>query len=152
MPQYIKTLSIAALTFIIGFFLGLSVTKVPPNTAQPITSDKQQAESQEKSKINIMVDFENRKVTTLNNIEINGEDSLLDIMKTSINNANIAFEYTEYEGLGALITKIGERKNGEDNSYWQYWVNGQMAQVGASSFQPQNGDIIEWKFLPDQGY
>ena len=138
--------------FIIGFFLGLSVTKVPPNTAQPITSDKQQAESQEKSKINIMVDFENRKVTTLNNIEINGEDSLLDIMKTSINNANIAFEYTEYEGLGALITKIGERKNGEDNSYWQYWVNGQMAQVGASSFQPQNGDIIEWKFLPDQGY
>ena len=77
-----------------------------------------------------MIDFEDDKVKTLNDIEISENANLLDIMKKELTAANIPFEYKEYSGLGALVTKIGDKSNGTGTSYWQYWVNNKMPLVG----------------------
>ena len=157
MPPKLKgflpiTISLA-IGLVTGILLGLSLIQAPPQqNVAPISSEKQQTEQQEKSKFNLMIDFEDGKVTTLNDIEISENASLLDTMKNGLAAANIPFEYKEYSGLGALVTKIGDKSNGTGTSYWQYWVNNKMPPVGASSYQPRAGDIIEWKFLPDQGF
>src|SRR3989338_9571174 len=141
------------LALIIGFegglyfgYKNLSPSKITTNSQNELTT------TQEKPKISIMVDFEDGTVKTLNDIEISENANLLDTMKNTFATANIPFEYKEYSGLGALVTKIGDKSNGSGTSYWQYWVNNKMPPVGASSYQPRADDIIEWKFLPDQGF
>lgn len=151
MFQKFKIFISIVLAIIIGFLGGLSIAKIPPKIVQPITSDKQQADQQKPAKISLMIDFEDGTVKTINDIEINENTNLLETMKNTFSAENIPFEYKEYSGLGALVTKIGDKSNGTGTSYWQYWVNNKRPDVGASSYQPKNGDIIEWKFLPDQG-
>lgn len=62
----------------------------------------------------------------------------------------LAFEYEDYGDMGMLITGLGGRLGGEGGAYWQYWVNGFYAQVGASAYQLQDGDQIEWKLTDAQ--
>lgn len=52
----------------------------------------------------------------------------------------------EYSGLGTLVESIGNKKNGENDEYWQYKVNEIMPQVGADKLQVKDGDVIEWYF------
>lgn len=59
----------------------------------------------------------------------------------------------EYTGMGVLVEKIGDIKNGVDGKYWHYYINGKLAPVGASDYMLQANDGIEWKFAePDTDY
>ncbi|PIR86005.1 hypothetical protein COU14_01160 [Candidatus Kaiserbacteria bacterium CG10_big_fil_rev_8_21_14_0_10_44_10] len=56
----------------------------------------------------------------------------------------------EYPGLGILIEGINGKINGEDDKYWQYFVNGTMPQVGADKLELKDGDIVEWRYEVSQ--
>jgi len=146
---FLSTVLALAIGFGGGLYFGYKDLSPSKITADP---QRELVTTQEKPKISLMIDFEDGKVTTLNDIEINNNANLLEIMKNKLAAENIPFEYKEYAGLGALVTKIGDKSNGTGTSYWQYWVNNKMPPVGASSYQPRADDIIEWKFLPDQGF
>lgn len=45
-----------------------------------------------------------------------------------------------------FIEAINGVENGEDNRYWQYYVNGKFADVGCSNYFLHNNDIVEWRF------
>jgi hypothetical protein len=45
---------------------------------------------------------------------------------------------------------MGEYTNGTDRKYWQYFVNGILAPVGADSYVPKEDDVIEWRFEEPQ--
>jgi hypothetical protein len=55
-------------------------------------------------------------------------------------------EFTFYQGMGVLVENIDGVKNGTDNKYWQYWVNGELPMVAADKKEVEAGDRIEWKF------
>ena len=56
----------------------------------------------------------------------------------------------EYPGLGILIEGINGKINGEDDKYWQYFVNGTMPQVGADKLELKDGDVVEWRYEVSQ--
>ena len=64
--------------------------------------------------------------------------------------ADLKLKTKEYSGLGALVISMGNKENGKDNKYWQYYVNGIMPQVGADKYILQNGDIVEWRFAASE--
>jgi hypothetical protein len=47
---------------------------------------------------------------------------------------------------GELVESIEGHKGGTDGKYWSFYVNGEMAQVGAGDYIQQKGDLITWKF------
>ena len=51
-----------------------------------------------------------------------------------------------YEGLGVMVVSLGKLTNGQDNKYWQYYVNGEMPLVGADSYILKDGDQVRWDF------
>jgi antitoxin component YwqK of YwqJK toxin-antitoxin module len=55
-------------------------------------------------------------------------------------------ESKQYEGMGVLVESIDGIKNGTDNKYWQYWINGELPMVAADKKGVKNGDKIEWRF------
>ena len=95
-----------------------------------------------------MIDYGDGEVATYENVPIVAEEDLFQVMEKAAKGNDLTLESKEYEGLGVLVTKIGEKKNGEGDRYWQYWVNQQKPEVGAGAYVPQSGDFIEWKFLP----
>jgi hypothetical protein len=72
----------------------------------------------------------------------------LELLSEMTTEKKVVLETKDYAGLGKMIIKIGDLTNGQDNKYWQYWVNGKTASVGADSYQVEANDIIEWKFEP----
>lgn len=52
---------------------------------------------------------------------------------------------TQDSDYGVYVDEINGTKNG-DGSFWIYYVNGEMGQVGAEQYQCTNNDKIEWRF------
>lgn len=73
--------------------------------------------------------------------------TLLGLMR-QLNEADPTFylETQDYPGLGSLVVQIGGYRNGQDDKYWQYEVNGEMPLVGADQYVIQSGDRIKWEF------
>lgn len=95
----------------------------------------------------LVFDFGDGRVEKFEAIDFEEGDNLFEFMAKVLPEKNIKMTYESYSGLGALVAEIGGKKNGENGKYWQYWANGNYAQVGASSYLLRPGDIIEWKFI-----
>jgi hypothetical protein len=70
-----------------------------------------------------------------------GEDgkNALQLLKGHISDVQ-----TKESSYGEFVASI----NGQDGGgkkYWTFYVNGEMAQVGAGAYQAKNTDKIEWK-------
>lgn len=60
-------------------------------------------------------------------------------------NFDVETEYwTGYDSF--FIESINGTKNGEDNRYWQYYVNGEYADAGCSRYVLNDNDVVEWRF------
>lgn len=70
--------------------------------------------------------------------------SLYDALRAPENAEKIFFEGREYSGLGFFITSIGSLREG-GGKYLFFYVNGEMASSGISSYKPKAGDKVEWK-------
>lgn len=49
-----------------------------------------------------------------------------------------------------LIEAIQGIENGEDNRYWQFYVNGNFADVGCSNYFLNDNDVVMWRFEPNE--
>ena len=56
------------------------------------------------------------------------------------------FEYKNYTGLGAFITSMCNVEN-NSSTYWMFYVNDQLADVGVSNYTVQPNDVIEMKYM-----
>lgn len=139
-----KNSLLLALVFIVGVGVGVAVNLPALDTSRLNTAES-------KSAVSIMLDYGDGKVATYNNVSLTANESLFQAMEKLAKDNSLAFEHKTYEGLGALIEKIGTKKNGMDDRYWQYWVNNQKPEVGAGLYILQSGDIVEWKFIPFKG-
>jgi hypothetical protein len=54
-------------------------------------------------------------------------------------------ETKTYDFGEQVIAINGLAQNGSTGMYWSFYVNGQMASVGAGSYNSVTGDKIEWK-------
>jgi hypothetical protein len=71
--------------------------------------------------------------------------SVFDLLKNEAEVSNIPFESKNYDS-GVFIEGIGDKKNGETEKYWLYYVNGQMPMVSADKYLLKAGDKVEFKF------
>jgi len=62
-------------------------------------------------------------------------------------NANLTVSTSYYPSFGSiLVESIGDRSNGDEGKYWQYWVNGEQVWEGADKARISDGDVITWRF------
>ncbi len=52
---------------------------------------------------------------------------------------------------GVFVTAINGTTNGQDGKWWQYWVDGAYATIGADHYALKTGDTVLWRFSNDQG-
>jgi len=65
------------------------------------------------------------------------------------NNLTIKRDY--WKGYDSyFVEAINNIENGNDDKYWQYYINGKFADIGCSKYILNNNDIVEWRFESSQ--
>ena len=72
--------------------------------------------------------------------------SLLDITTALAKQENWQFAAEDYGDLGILVTQIGDKKNGQDQQYWQFYANDKMPMLSVDKYLPRASDHLQWKF------
>jgi hypothetical protein len=54
-------------------------------------------------------------------------------------------ETKEYSGMGEFVTSIDGVAAEDGKNFWAFYVNGQMAAEGASTYKTKDGEKIEWR-------
>jgi hypothetical protein len=78
-------------------------------------------------------------------VSVNSSSTVFDALRSAAASKNLELEYKNYPGMGILVTKIGDSKNGAKGAYWQYWINGAYATVSADNTFLHPNDLVEWK-------
>jgi len=142
MKKIFKILILIAV-LIIGFFLVQCSLKI----AIPQLKTKVEKEIT----VSLLLNFGDENIKTFENVKLKEGKTIFDLLKKVTQENNMEFSYKEYPDLGVFIESIDNISNdAKTNKWWQYWVNGQYSQVGASNYKLKNGDIIEWKHIEAQ--
>lgn len=68
-------------------------------------------------------------------------ETVLDQLKTITDDVEVLDStYGEY------VNSINGLKSGDQDKYWLFYVNGEMANKGAAEYVTEGGELIEWKF------
>jgi len=135
---------------VIGIFLVqnlVNLTKI----GQPSVIIEESQEVQPEIVVSLGLDFGEGNIKKFENIEFEKEKTVFDLLKKVTQENDLEFSYKEYSDLGVFVESIDNVTNDiKTNKWWQYWVNGEYAQVGASLYKLKDGDIIEWKYVKAQ--
>ena len=73
--------------------------------------------------------------------------TVADFLFECANHYNFSVQKKYWQGYKSFfIEAIHDIKNGENDSYWQYYVNDQFADVGCSNYFLNDNDVVEWRF------
>lgn len=147
LTNYMKTLKyliIALIIFVAGFLLGQSL----PSTS-PIFNQAENTAIEQPSSILTSFQFQTDQISFYP-YDWRQDLSVLEATKEVALANGLSFDSKDYGEMGVLITKIGAKENGQDNNYWQFWVNKEQPQVAADKYLLQPKDILEWKFTQSE--
>lgn len=108
-----------------------------------ITGEKESIESIDDVSMNIIApgwSFEYKNISTDNVTVANF------LLECAYKN-NFTVEKDFWSGYDSFfIVAINNIHNGEAGMYWQYYVNGNFADIGCSNYLLDNNDVVEWRF------
>jgi len=134
--------------FLIGFLIGREYVIAPT-----VSPDKNEAvEQSEEDGVSLIIDFGDGEIQDFSSIKIEDGISAFELLKKITTESGIELKYKDYGGeLGVMVEVIGGVEDSlADEKFWQYWVNGQYAKIGASNYELKDGDVVEWKYIKGQ--
>ena len=112
---------------------------VPASISAPIVRVPQTA--------SLMIDYGSGLVRVYPDIRVATGETMISLLEKQTAAAKLDFKTKNFTGLGLMVETIGGKSNGDENKYWQYWVNNVVVPYAASTYVVKAGDVIEWKFL-----
>ena len=68
-----------------------------------------------------------------------------DLLKSQAEKSLITLKTKDYD-IGLFIEAIGDKENGKDGKYWQYYINDDLPMVAADKKIVRVGDKVEFRF------
>ncbi|HEX9721910.1 MAG TPA: DUF4430 domain-containing protein [Candidatus Paceibacterota bacterium] len=131
--QTIKIFGVLFFVLVFGVLLGVSLADIG---YVPVVATQEQKEIQ----VDLAIDYGNGDSQMFPGQEIGAGDSVLSLFEKS----GVTLEKRNFPGLGVFIEAINGVHN-SNNYYWQFWVNGEYANIGASEYELRHGDQVLWK-------
>jgi hypothetical protein len=115
-----------------------------PVSASPLTAKSSQL------KASIMFVYGDGRVKVYKDIAVVEKETMMQLLEKTLKAATLNFTTKSYAGLGRIIDSIGDKRNGDEGQYWQFWVNNQYIPVGADAYIVNPGDVILWQFTKNK--
>ena len=151
--KIIAKLIILVIAFLAGFYYGQQKLIIPETNIEPSTTGEEfETIDESKSTTNIMIDWQDGEIKSFTNQKITASTSVFSLLEQVTQQEDINLEYKDYgKEMGVMVEAIGGAYNDfTEDQWWQFWVNNEYAQVGASNHLLQNGDTVEWKYVKGQ--
>lgn len=145
-----STKKIVSITFLVVFSLGITVAGV-----YFLSQQSSQLPGKETVKEIISGDFLAKDISyTINNgqeiktykFDFVASSTVFSMLQALEQKEGIVVSFKIYPEMGVFVESIGNVANGQDNKYWQYWVNDILGEVAADKKFLKAGDKVEWKF------
>ena len=131
-PAFLLVLSLVALSF-----TGTAL-KVPQNSEIWV-------EKSDQTSVRILINGDRWTIT--DNLVAYQSDTAFSLLERSAQQNGFTVDSTYYAQFDStLINSINNAVGGADGKYWQYYVNGQLPEVGADKCTVTNGDVLIWNF------
>lgn len=101
----------------------------------------------QQKKVSYIIDKGNQNINSYQ-ISFSHNSTVFSLLEELAKRENFKVESKVYEGMGVFVESIDELRNGTENKYWQYWVNGELPMMAADKKEVTGGDKVEWKFAP----
>ncbi|WP_249310434.1 DUF4430 domain-containing protein [Bacillus sp. FJAT-49736] len=82
-------------------------------------------------------------------LEIKDGETAFEFLKEATSKENVVFDYSMDPNYGASVQQIGQSKPdfNKDGTYWGFFINGAVSQVGVSTYKLKNGDDLFFKVV-----
>lgn len=144
MKKIISALFFLVMGFALGVFFTPPQVSVQMSKSEPFTLTTTTFVPTS-SQASLLIDFGDQ-FQVFSDIQLSPQDTVLRVLQNVTTQNNLELGTKEYAGLGTLVEKIGDKQNGEDKKYWQYWIGNEQPQVGADKYIVSNNDLIIWRF------
>ena len=139
----VKIIAFGILFGMAGFLIGIG-TQIQQNSAQNASIAPVWATAGQK--VSMMVDTGDN-LLGFSNVPIHKKDTVYSVLdRLAEENKNLELDAIDYGGLGMFIDSINGKINGNNNKYWQYWINNEYGTVSADKRVLLSGDVVFWKF------
>lgn len=141
---------IAVAIFVAGFYVGGQQALSPSDGNKAINQPLEQNQK-ETIIVSLMLDFGNGQVRTFNDVSLAKDAAVFALLEKVTSENNLKLSSKDYGELGVFVEGVGDIKNSiAGDKYWQYWVNNKYAEIGASAYNLNDGDFVEWKYIKGQ--
>ena len=115
-----------------------TTTQTTTTTTNTTTTD-----SETNNPISATIEINNQKY----NLKLKESSTVYDALQQLTNDKKNTIVMKEFKGMGYFVDEINGIKNdNQNNKYWIYYINGQSAKMGISSYVLKNNDLITWKY------
>ena len=132
--------------FVFGTLFGVFLVDVGyvPITSHAQPDSERAAQSKKDIAVDLIIDYGNGDTQSFP-AEIAWEGStVFDLLQKMEKRHGVSIETRNFPGVGVFIEAIHGVHN-TNQSYWQFWVNGEYAKVGAGQYALKDGDKVLWK-------
>jgi hypothetical protein len=143
MKQKAIYLLLALLAAVGVFFVGVSYGKQPVGSRPAIQLGLPDLAANKT--VAVLID-DGEKVTGYDKLSLPKTANALELLKQVTSKNNLKLDYDSSSPMGAFVKQIGEKVNGQDTKYWQYWVNGVQPMVAADKQPLKGGETVLWTF------
>lgn len=78
-------------------------------------------------------------------VDVSHEETVFSLLQKLAELENFEIDFVNHD-FGVFVESINGFKSGQNNKYWQYWVNDEFSEVAADRKEVKTGDRVEWKF------
>lgn len=126
--------------------INTAVAKINPITTTTTTEviKKTEIKNEEiKNPINATIEITDKKYL----LQLPDKATAYDAMQKLVIDKKISVTMKEFSGMGEFLEEIdGLKNNNQTGEYWIYYINGQSAKMGISTYVLKNNDLITWKY------
>ncbi|MEK7542636.1 MAG: DUF4430 domain-containing protein [Patescibacteria group bacterium] len=144
--QKIKIFGIFSGVLCFGVLLGVALVNIGyiPLVERDVVPTPVLQESDKEIRIDLTIDYGNGDTQTFPQEVLQDGSTVLDLLESLERRQGVVLQKRNFPGLGVFIEGIHGVHN-TNNSYWQFWVNGEYSKVGAGQYVLKEGDRVLWK-------
>lgn len=77
---------------------------------------------------------------------VSPDSTVFSLLEEFSRKGNFGLATKDYPEMGVFVESISQKKGGDGNRWWQYWVNDKLGEVAADKKQIKPGDKVEWRY------
>lgn len=138
----------AAVALVLGIFGAITVYKnitfTPLSKNNNVNTEITDTEDKKDNPVSLTIRYSPEDIKTYSIEYAEGMTAYI-VLDTIAKKENITIAAKNYAN-DIFVDAIGEKKGGDENKYWLYYINGKSPSISADKQRIQPGDTIEFKF------